>query len=90
MLILWDEPKRLANLAKHGLDFETFEESFDFRGAVAVPTTQSRTGRTREMLIGVMGGRVVVAIVSPLGREAISLVSLRCADPAERKLFHGT
>jgi hypothetical protein len=90
MFIVWDEPKRLANLAKHGLDFDTFEEAFDFRTAFTVPAGQSRTGRQREMLIGLMAGRVVVAIISPLGTEALSLISLRYADPAQRKLFHGT
>jgi hypothetical protein len=28
MKILWDEPKRLANLAKHSLDFADLDESF--------------------------------------------------------------
>jgi uncharacterized protein len=28
MQILWDEPKRLANLDKHGLDFADLNEAF--------------------------------------------------------------
>jgi uncharacterized DUF497 family protein len=36
--ILWDEPKRLANLAKHGLDFADLNETF-FDSALVVPRT---------------------------------------------------
>lgn len=89
MFIVWDEPKRLANLDKHGLDFEAFAEAFDFETAAAIPTVASRTGRQREVLIGVMDGRIVVAVVSPLGSEATSILSLRYANPAERKLYYG-
>ena len=28
MRIVWDEPKRLANLARHGMDFAMLEEEF--------------------------------------------------------------
>jgi uncharacterized protein len=31
MLIFWDEPKRLANLARHGFDFTDLDEAFFFR-----------------------------------------------------------
>jgi len=28
MRIVWDEPKRLANIAKHGIDFSMISETF--------------------------------------------------------------
>jgi uncharacterized DUF497 family protein len=28
MKIVWDEPKRLANLARHGMDFADLDETF--------------------------------------------------------------
>jgi uncharacterized protein len=37
MRILWDEPKRLANLDKHGLDFADLDEAF-FDHALVVPS----------------------------------------------------
>ena len=78
MVITWDEPKRLANFEKHGLDFERFEEAFDFDSSLRIPAKSSRTGRSRFGLLGMMNGElVVVAVVSPLGSEALSLVSLR-------------
>ena len=86
MSTTWDEPKRLANLAKHGLDFADFDTCFDGETALVLPARPSRTGRSRYQLIGHWtGGRVVVVIVSPLGTEKLSLVSLRIADPDERE-----
>lgn len=84
----WDEPKRLANLAKHGLDFADFDACFDGETALARETRASRTGRRRYVLIGDWNGTHVVAVVvSPLGTEALSLVSLRHADPEERESY---
>jgi uncharacterized DUF497 family protein len=59
MNIAWDEPKRLANLEKHGLDFADLD---DIRG-------------------------VVVVVFSRLGREGVSIMSMRPASRNERKLY---
>ncbi|MGO4337851.1 BrnT family toxin [Labrys sp. KB_33_2] len=88
MMITWDEPKRAANLVKHGLDFANVEEGFDFETALALPTTPSSTGRDRYRLIGEMNGVLLAAmIVSPLGTEALSIISLRPASAKERELY---
>ena len=85
MFIVWDEPKRLANLDKHGLDFADLEEGFDFDAALAIEALPSRSGRRRVLLIGALFDRLVIAIiVSPLGSEAQSVVSMRVASPKER------
>jgi hypothetical protein len=34
MEIIWDEPKRLANIARHGLDFADLDDAF-FEGSVS-------------------------------------------------------
>lgn len=87
-MIVWDEPKRLANLAKHDLDFADFETGFDFATALEVTAKPSRTGRSRSPLIGSFRGRLVVAaIVSPLGTQALALISLRPASSSERILY---
>ena len=87
MRIVWDEPKRLANLDRHGLDFATFEAGFDFGAYLVLPAAPSRTGRPRHRLVGTSGQTLVCAVVSPLGSEALSLVSLRPASPRERTLY---
>ena len=87
MKIIWDEPKRLSNLAKHGLDFADIEDGFDFDGAIVLPAKPSRTGLARFRLISELNSALLVAVVgSQLGSEAFSIVSLRPASQKERKL----
>ena len=70
MKIVWDEPKRLANLARHGMDFADLDETF-FGASVIVPAKLGRqiaVGRHRN-------GTIVVVFVA-LGSEGFS--SLAC------------
>lgn len=41
------EPKRSANIAKHGFDPADFEDAFSFDRYLTIPTKPSRTGRER-------------------------------------------
>jgi uncharacterized DUF497 family protein len=43
MKIMWDEPKHLANLSKHGLDFRHLDETF-FDDALVRPTIADAGG----------------------------------------------
>lgn len=79
-----DEPKRLANLDKHGFDLE----AFDFARFATLVTKPSRNGRARLKLIGTWNGEtVVVVIIAPLGSEAIDVVSVRRANRRERAVY---
>jgi uncharacterized protein len=70
------------------LRFRGFETGFSFDRYLAFPARASRTGRTRYRLVGTLFGEpVVVAIVSPLGFEAVSIVSLRIANVKERAAY---
>lgn len=81
MMIVWDEPKRLANLFKHGLDFADVTEEF-LADALIVP---AKAGRFKAA--GRLGDGTVVVIFALLGSEAISIISMRPASPAERRLL---
>jgi uncharacterized protein len=81
MKIIWDEPKRLANLDKHGLDFADLNETF-FDKALVLP---SRHKRWRGIGKNIRGVIVVVFVV--LGKEAVSVISMRPASKNERKLY---
>ncbi|MCE7027423.1 BrnT family toxin [Jiella avicenniae] len=82
MRIVWDEPKRYANIAKHGLDFRSLTTEF-FEAAV---TAASRDGRF--LAIGPLEPSSTVSVVfKPLGSEAVSVISMRPASPGERR-FH--
>ena len=80
MNILWDEPKRLANLAKHGLDFADLNETF-FDSALVVPSYNRRWVGIGKNIRG-----VIVVVFVTLGKEAVSVISMRPASKNERKL----
>ena len=79
MKIVWDEPKRQANLMKHGLDFA----SVPFELVLAARIATAKSGRYQAL--GLLDGRPVLMIFERLGTEAFSLISLRPASAAERK-----
>jgi uncharacterized protein len=81
--IVWDEPKRRANLEKHGLDFADLNETF-FDNALVIP---SHNGGKRWVAIGVNIRGVVVVVFARLGREGVSIISMRRASRNERKLY---
>ena len=82
MKIVWDEPKRLANLEKHGLDFADLNEAF-FENALVASGNKPRRWRA----IGMNAGGVIVVVFARLGREGISVMSMRPASKNERDLY---
>ena len=78
MEIVWDEPKRISNLAKHDLDFADLTLEF-FLDAHVV---SSHSGRYKA--ISVLDDRHIVVVFSQLGSEAISILSMRTANKRER------
>jgi uncharacterized protein len=83
MKVVYDPPKRLANLLKHGLDFADLEDGSFFEAAFVRPTKNDRY-----MAIGWLDDVLVVAVVfKPLGAEALSVVSMRPASRKERSLL---
>jgi hypothetical protein len=81
MKIVWDEPKRLANLDKHGLDFADLNETF-FDSALVLPSRHKRWIGIGKNIHG-----VIVVVFVALGKEAVSVVSMRPASRNERKLY---
>jgi uncharacterized DUF497 family protein len=81
MIVVWDEPKRAANLAKHGIDFADLGPDY-FLAAIIVPAH-----RDRFMALGRLGEFTISVVFAPLGAEAISIISARPASRAERNLL---
>lgn len=81
MRIVWDEPKRLANLAKHGMDFASLTEDF-FNEALI---RDAKSGRLQA--IGVERDGVISVVFAILGAEGISVISMRPASKLERKAY---
>jgi len=78
-MITWDEPKRRANIAKHGLDFADLTLDF-FQNATI---SAAKQGRYRA--VGTLADGTVCTIFANLGNEAIAVISLRPASLKERK-----
>lgn len=81
MKIVWDEPKRRANLDKHGMDFADLNEAF-FDNALVLATY-----RNRWRAIGINIRGVVSVIFATRGTEGISIISMRPASKKERELY---
>lgn len=77
-MIVWDEPKRQTNLAKHGLDFADLDETF-FLASVVVPAKNGRY-----MAIGRLADGTVAVVFATLGTEGVSVISMRPTSKKER------
>ena len=81
----WDEEKRLANVHKHGLDFQ------DARGIFEDPCLEVEDRRKhyqedRYILYGTMHGLIVVLVYTRRG-DKIRCISFRRANSRERKRY---
>jgi uncharacterized protein len=87
-LFVWDDRKRDANIDGHGFDFADAEKRFDWNAAVVSQSYPGKRGEPRYRAIGLFDGkRLVTVIFSPLGGEAIAIVSMRAASIRERKIY---
>lgn len=85
MRFIWHEPKRQANLQKHGVDFADAERVF------AGPTftfedDREDYGEQRWVTLGLLGMKVMV-IVHTETEDEIRIISMREADNDEHLLF---
>jgi uncharacterized DUF497 family protein len=81
--IVWDEPKRAANVEARGLDMADLEYDFEFFANATIYAGK----KGRFVAVGEKGGRIIAVVYQPLGTEAISLVSMRPASRKERRLW---
>jgi uncharacterized protein len=70
MKIVWDEPKCLANITCHGMDFADLDEAF-FEGSVIAPAKSDRLAA-----VGHHRGGIVLVVFAALGTEGISVISM--------------
>jgi uncharacterized protein len=75
--------KRLANIARHGMDFADLDEAF-FEGSVIVP---AKSGCL--IAVGRHDSGIIVVVFVALGTEGLSVVSMRPASRRERRLIDG-
>ena len=81
LMIVWDEPKRQGNLAKHGVDFADLDEEF-FLSSTVLPAQKGRY-----MAIGRLEDGTIAVVFAILGTEGVSVISMRPASRKERGLL---
>ncbi len=81
----WDETKRAANIAKHGLDFADVEH-FDWVAANIGRDWRFDYGEERFTAYGRLGSDLVVVIFT-LRESAVRIVSVRRANLKERQRY---
>jgi uncharacterized DUF497 family protein len=86
MRYTWDEAKRQANLAKHGLDFAEAEKVFA-SPLLVFEDIRANYGEQRMIGIGLLDF-LVVLIVHVESNEEIRIISMRKADSDETDLYY--
>lgn len=82
----WDEAKRSANIAKHGIDFVDVPEMFGGPMLVA-PDARKDYGETRQIGFGFIRGRLVAVVFTERTPETIRIISARKANDREKAQF---
>jgi uncharacterized protein len=86
VIFTWDEPKRQANLARHGLDFADAEKVF---AGPMVLFEDNRADYGEQRMIGVgLLDYLVVLIVHVENDETIRIISMRKADGNETDIYY--
>ena len=85
MRFTWDEAKRQANLAKHGLDFADAWQVFEDE-VVMLEDDRFDYGEDRYVTIGVLRDELV-SIVHTWEDDTIRLISMRKATGHERDIY---
>lgn len=82
----WDEAKRAANLAKHGIDFvDTLEM---FAAPMLVRSDKRKDyGEPRWLGLGIVQGRLMVVAYTKRGPNTVRIISLRKANSREEDFF---
>ena len=81
----WDEVKRRANVAKHGIDFVDAKQIW-LGDVLEIRSSQDHHGEPRHMVYGLMSDRLITVVFTWRG-DTIRLISARRARHHERKAY---
>jgi uncharacterized protein len=85
--VVWDEAKRSANLAKHGLDFLDAAWVLDSPYRLDVDSLRAGEWRTQSFAY-VFEVLAVLTVVHASRDGALRLISFRPASEVERSVYH--
>lgn len=82
----WDEAKRLSNLAKHGVDFESITAAFEDESAFQMTDDRFSYGEDRVIMMARWKDAILTIVYTVRG-ERIRLISARRANLKERAIY---
>jgi uncharacterized protein len=82
----WDDEKRAANRAKHGIDFAELDECFQDERRIVREDTRAFYGERRYNMLVLARGAAINVTFSPRG-GLYRLISARPANRVERRLL---
>jgi len=82
----YDPKKRLANLKKHGLDFDDVPHLFEQSKTVTFEDRRHRYDEERFVTLGLLRGEVVLVVTTETD-EVIHTISMRKADKNEQAIY---
>ncbi len=86
MDVIWDENKRRANLAKHGLDFRDAAEVLESRFRLDVPVV--RNGEERIFAIAYSSKYLAVLVTVVKDGDTVRIISFRHTSEEEGEVYY--
>jgi uncharacterized protein len=86
IMLVWDENKRTANLAKHGLDFCDAAEVLESRFRLDIAVQRGSEARTQSISY-TLGFLAVLTVVHTERDGAARVISFRRASFMEREIY---
>ena len=83
----WDAAKALANIRKHGVDFEEASTAFTDPLSLTIPDPDHSAVEEREVLVGLSSNRSLLVVVHLDRGDTIRLISARRASRHERRAY---
>ena len=88
MRYIYDPKKRVANLKKHGYDFDDAPVVIESERTVTFEDRRFNYDEQRFVTIGVLRGDVVVIVTTETDDE-IRMISMRKAERNEEEIYYG-
>ena len=85
----WDENKRIANLAKHNIDFADVWAVFEDERKFEFVDYRKDYGEKRQRTIGLVHNVLVVAVIHTQRNSKTRIISARRANKKEREDYYG-
>jgi uncharacterized DUF497 family protein len=82
----WDEQKAVANLAKHGVSFETASHVFNDPFAVDIEERSMEYNEIRRRILG-LGNVLLLTVIYTERSEKVRIISARKSTRAERREY---